>query len=106
MNEKFQWKAKRERKAFIALADGSVFHGYAFGEKKDSVGEAVFNTGMGLQADSDRPVLRWSVRGIHHGRSRCLCYGFRKVRIQTGFLERHRREFPRLGFQGDRKSVV
>ena len=46
MNEKFQWKAKRERKAFIALADGSVFHGYAFGEKKDTVGEAVFNTGM------------------------------------------------------------
>ena len=46
MNEKFQWKAKRERKAFIALADGAVFHGYAFGEKKDAVGEAVFNTGM------------------------------------------------------------
>ena len=46
MNEKFQWKAKRERKAFIALADGAVFHGYAFGEKKDTVGEAVFNTGM------------------------------------------------------------
>ena len=46
MNEKFQWKAKRERKAFIALADGTVFHGYAFGEKKDTVGEAVFNTGM------------------------------------------------------------
>ena len=46
MNEKFQWKAKRERKAFIALADGTVFHGYAFGDKKDTVGEAVFNTGM------------------------------------------------------------
>ena len=46
MNEKFQWKEKRERKAFIALADGAVFHGYAFGEKKDTVGEAVFNTGM------------------------------------------------------------
>jgi carbamoyl-phosphate synthase small subunit len=46
MNEKFQWKAKRERKAFIALADGTVFHGYTFGDKKDTVGEAVFNTGM------------------------------------------------------------
>ena len=46
MNEKFQWKAKRERKAFIALADGTIFHGYAFGDKKDTVGEAVFNTGM------------------------------------------------------------
>lgn len=46
MNDKFNWKAKRDRKAFIALADGTVFHGYAFGEAKDTVGEAVFNTGM------------------------------------------------------------
>ena len=46
MHEKFYWKAKRERKAFLALADGTVFHGYAFGAKKDTVGEAVFNTGM------------------------------------------------------------
>lgn len=46
MHEKFYWKAKRERKAFLALADGTVFHGYAFGNAKDTVGEAVFNTGM------------------------------------------------------------
>lgn len=46
MNDKFNWKAKRERKAFLALADGTVFHGYAFGDAKDTVGEAVFNTGM------------------------------------------------------------
>ena len=46
MNDKFNWKTKRERKAFLALADGTVFHGYAFGNAKDTVGEAVFNTGM------------------------------------------------------------
>lgn len=46
MHDKFFWKAKRERKAFLALADGTVFHGYAFGNAKDTVGEAVFNTGM------------------------------------------------------------
>ena len=46
MTDKFQWKAKREKKAFLALADGAVFHGYAFGAKTDTVGEAVFNTGM------------------------------------------------------------
>ena len=46
MTDKFQWKAKREKKAFLALADGAVFKGYAFGAATDTVGEAGFNTGM------------------------------------------------------------
>ncbi|MBO7062537.1 MAG: glutamine-hydrolyzing carbamoyl-phosphate synthase small subunit [Fibrobacter sp.] len=46
MTDKFNWKAKREKKAFLALADGTVFRGYAFGQANDTVGEAVFNTGM------------------------------------------------------------
>jgi len=41
-----QWRKQRERKAFLALADGTVFHGYGFGRAGDCVGEAVFNTGM------------------------------------------------------------
>ena len=41
-----KWQAERERKAFLALADGTVFHGVAFGARKDAVGEVVFNTGM------------------------------------------------------------
>ena len=41
-----KWKAERERAAFIALDDGAVFHGIAFGAKKDALGEVVFNTGM------------------------------------------------------------
>ena len=41
-----KWLAERERKAFIALADGAVFRGVAFGARKDRVGEVVFNTGM------------------------------------------------------------
>ncbi|MBR1870543.1 MAG: glutamine-hydrolyzing carbamoyl-phosphate synthase small subunit [Kiritimatiellae bacterium] len=41
-----KWQAMRERKAFLALADGMVFHGTAFGARKDAVGEVVFNTGM------------------------------------------------------------
>ena len=36
-----KWQAERERKAFIALADGTVFHGVAFGARKDAVGEAL-----------------------------------------------------------------
>ena len=36
------WKQQRERKAFLALADGTVFHGYAFGDLHDRTGEAVF----------------------------------------------------------------
>ena len=46
MNYEEKWQAERERKAFIALDDGAVFHGVAFGARKDALGEVVFNTGM------------------------------------------------------------
>jgi carbamoyl-phosphate synthase small subunit len=35
-----------ERKALLALADGTVYHGTAFGHIGESGGEVVFNTGM------------------------------------------------------------
>lgn len=41
-----KWKAERERRAFLALDDGTVFHGVAFGAVVDRLGEVVFNTGM------------------------------------------------------------
>ena len=41
-----KWRTERERKAFLALADGTVFHGVAFGARADRCGEVVFNTGM------------------------------------------------------------
>lgn len=41
-----KWQAERERRAFIALADGTIFRGVAFGARRDRLGEAVFNTGM------------------------------------------------------------
>lgn len=41
-----KWRAERERAAFLALDDGTVFRGVAFGAKSDRVGEVVFNTGM------------------------------------------------------------
>lgn len=43
---KDKWLMERERTAFLALADGSVFRGVAFGAKVDKLGEVVFNTGM------------------------------------------------------------
>ena len=42
----WHWRAKREKQAFLALADGTVFRGHAFGAAADRVGEVVFNTGM------------------------------------------------------------
>lgn len=41
-----KWRAERARAAFLALADGTVFRGVAFGARKDALGEVVFNTGM------------------------------------------------------------
>ncbi|MDR1760018.1 MAG: glutamine-hydrolyzing carbamoyl-phosphate synthase small subunit [Fibrobacter sp.] len=41
-----KWKSERERKAYLALADGSVFYGYSVGAPADALGEVVFNTGL------------------------------------------------------------
>ena len=46
MNYEEKWQAERERAGFLALADGAVFRGVAFGARDDRLGEAVFNTGM------------------------------------------------------------
>lgn len=50
MNQVYQpqwnWRARRERKAFLALADGTVFRGWSFGALRDTLGEVVFNTGL------------------------------------------------------------
>lgn len=50
MNEpidmEYRWKSERERCAFLALADGTVFRGYSVGAPVDKPGEVVFNTGM------------------------------------------------------------
>jgi carbamoyl-phosphate synthase small subunit len=42
----WNWKAQREKTAFLALEDGTVFRGYSVGAARDNVGEVVFNTGM------------------------------------------------------------
>lgn len=41
-----RWAEERAATAFLALADGTVFRGTAFGARRDTPGEAVFNTGM------------------------------------------------------------
>ncbi len=45
-SQPWNWAAKREKKAFLALEDGSIFRGYSVGFTRDTVGEVVFNTGM------------------------------------------------------------
>ena len=42
----WNWLEQREKRAFLALQDGTVLRGYSVGAAKDSVGEVVFNTGM------------------------------------------------------------
>src|SRR5512136_2178408 len=46
MDTKYNWKEKREKRAFLALADGTVYRGHSVGAHKDCLGEVVFNTGM------------------------------------------------------------
>ena len=43
---KYHWKEQREKRAFLALADGTVFRGWSVGFPADTTGETVFNTGM------------------------------------------------------------
>lgn len=46
MSKNWNWAAKREKKSFIALEDGTIFRGFSIGAPKDTLGEVVFNTGM------------------------------------------------------------
>ena len=45
MVNSYNWKERREKKAILALEDGTVFRGYSFGAEIDVEGEVVFNTG-------------------------------------------------------------
>ncbi len=45
-DSRWQWKAKRDKAAFLALEDGTVMRGHSVGADVDQVGEVVFNTGM------------------------------------------------------------
>ncbi len=40
------WRELREKKAFLALADGTILRGCSIGAARDALGEVVFNTGM------------------------------------------------------------
>ncbi len=42
----YNWLARREKRAFLALADGTVIRGWSCGAPMDRLGEVVFNTGM------------------------------------------------------------
>ncbi len=44
--DRYNWRARRECGAFLALEDGTVLRGYSIGAARDAVGEVVFNTGM------------------------------------------------------------
>jgi carbamoyl-phosphate synthase small subunit len=46
MAVRWNWLEQREKKAFLALADGTIFRGYSCGAPVDALGEAVFNTGL------------------------------------------------------------
>ena len=46
MTAEWNWREQRERRAFLALEDGTVLRGYSVGAPRDTVGEVVFNTGM------------------------------------------------------------
>lgn len=46
MRSGWNWEAQRARRAFLALDDGTVMHGYSVGADVDTLGEVVFNTGM------------------------------------------------------------
>ena len=46
MAGKWNWLEQREKKAFLALEDGTILRGYSVGAPCDVVGEVVFNTGM------------------------------------------------------------
>ena len=51
--------------ALLALEDGTVFAGTAFGAEGESFGEAVFNTGMGIDAEPGMALAKAMVAAGH-----------------------------------------
>lgn len=43
---KWNWAEQRQKKAFLALQDGTILRGHSVGAPRDALGEVVFNTGM------------------------------------------------------------
>ncbi len=46
MKHNYDWKKQRDKKAFLALEDGTVMRGWSVGAPIDKEGEVVFNTGL------------------------------------------------------------
>src|SRR5512137_2591230 len=46
MVKRWNWAEQREKKVFLALAEGTILRGYSVGAASDALGEVVFNTGM------------------------------------------------------------
>jgi carbamoyl-phosphate synthase small subunit len=46
VSDTWNWKARREKGAYVAMADGTVLRGYSIGAARNTVGEVVFNTGL------------------------------------------------------------
>jgi carbamoyl-phosphate synthase small subunit len=46
MSKLYNWKEQREKRAFLALENGTVLRGYSVGAEVDREGEVVFNTGL------------------------------------------------------------
>jgi len=46
VRSRWNWLEQRQKKAFLALEDGTVLRGYSAGAIRDALGEVVFNTGM------------------------------------------------------------
>jgi carbamoyl-phosphate synthase small subunit len=46
MKHNYNWKITRDKKAFLALENGTVMPGYSVGAEIDNEGEVVFNTGL------------------------------------------------------------
>ncbi|MFA7230598.1 MAG: glutamine-hydrolyzing carbamoyl-phosphate synthase small subunit [Victivallaceae bacterium] len=46
MEHNYDWKNQRDKKAFLALQDGTILRGYSVGARVDREGEVVFNTGL------------------------------------------------------------
>lgn len=46
MSSAWNWRARRDKNAFLASEDGTIYRGHSVGAEQDRVGEVIFNTGM------------------------------------------------------------
>jgi len=107
----------KDKKAILALADGTVFEGYSFGSEGEAIGEVVFNTSItGYQEILTDPSYKGQIVTMTY--TQIGNYGINREDVESrrpwveGFIVKESFDYPsnwraeRFGIRGSKFGVI